>query len=647
MELTKKTPYANVLYNKRGRGVLIVLLAYLFLLVACDEPDVSAQDTREPMALVSEPDAGPAYEGPAPLYSKVPVFTKDLLLPGYLHFRIPALAITPQGTLLAFTEMRTGADLVPKTLACRRSVDNGETWGPVTLLEEHTLTKVYGNETVVVDWETGKIHLFYLQVFSNSSGNTGNMYHKVSSDDGVTWSERVLMADVVNAGWRPAGPGTGIQLERGEHAGRLIVPGRYSDGGKGGNYLMYSDDGGETWNVGFKSNSSPGILENETTCVELVGDDGGESVIYINARNQASPTEDVYRRLDAYAGNCGETVLSGFERNTYIRTDRVHASLLRWSAMDKGQARNRILFSCVSWAPAFQGGGAQGRRRHVGIWSSFDETESWTPVAKRVHDVKGGYSSMGKTADGLIAILFEEGTDSYYSETSLVKINEAFLDVPLAGVKWDFEENAPGESIGDGERLTDKYANGTGRAIQAVGGSMPLVAGSEVFKQNTALDFGGSSYLRLSDNDTWTQLDFHEYASFTVEAVVRTSQSREQFLVGRQHLPGWPQWFLQVDKEGVASFRVDDDESFSVVKTGTKVNDGKWHHIAAVRDRDSQKLKIYVDGQLSGEADDAVKGSLANRKTLFIGGTDAGDRNFIGQIDFVRIAPAAMETFFE
>lgn len=633
----------------RYKAAMMMLVPFLAL-VACDEPDVTAQeDNREPVTLVSEPNAGPAYQGPAPVYSKVNVFNKDVLYPGYLHFRIPALAITSQGTLLAFAEMRTGGDFDPKTLVYRRSTDNGQTWGPVTLLEEHTITNVYGNETVVVDYKTGKIHLFYNQVFNTSSSTTGTMYHKVSSDDGVSWSTRELMPNVVLASWRPAGPGIGIQLERGEHAGRLVVPGRYTDGGKQGNYLIYSDDGGETWHAGFKSQSASasGILENETACVELADEQDGESVVYINARNQASPTEDVYRRLDAYAGNSGESILSSFERNNYIKTERVQGALLRWSATDKGQAQNRILFSCVSWAPAFGGGGAQARRRHVGIWSSFDETASWTQVAKRVQDVKGGYSSMGRTSDGLIAILFEEGPDSYFSETSLVKINEAFLDVPLTGAKWDFEEKASGENIGEGDKLSDGYQNGNGRAIEVVGGSIAAVGGSEVYKQKTALEFGGSSYLRLNDIDTWTQFDFNEYASFTVEAVIRTSQSTDQFVVGRPHKGSWPQWFLQVDKDGAASFRIDDDENFLVVKSERNVNDGLWHHIAAVRDRDSQKLKIYVDGELSGEVSDKIEGSLANRRPLFVGGTDSGNNKFTGQIDFVRISPTALNTFFE
>lgn len=633
---------------QRFRTLLLVLAAQALLLGACDEPDVTAQDNRDPMSLVSEPDAGPAYQGPAPVYSKVNVFSKDVIYPGYLHFRIPALAVTPKGTLLAFTEMRTGGDFDPKTLAYRRSTDNGETWGPVTLLEEHTVVNVFGNETVVVDNETGYIHLFYNQVFNTPSGTTGTMYYKVSTDDGVTWSARKAVPNVVNAAWRPAGPGIGIQLERGNHAGRLIIPGRYTDGGRSGNYLMYSDDGGETWHAGFQSTSTSGsgILENETACVELAGAPGGESIVYINARNQASPTEDVYRRLDAYAGNSGESIASSFQRNNYIKTERVQGALLRWSATDQGDARNRILFSCVSWAPAFGGGGAQARRRHVGIWSSFDESDTWNPVAKRIQDVKGGYSSMGRTSDGLIAILFEEGPDSYFSETSLVKINEAFLDVPLTGAKWDFEELKEGDVVEEGGSLEETYRNGNRRKMSATG-NLRAVAGAEVFHQQTALSFDGKTQLKLNDIDTWTQFDFHENASFTVEIILKAKgNSGTRFLVGRPHKSLWPQWYLQLDAEGHPEFRLDDDEKSMSLKSSVQVTDGLWHHIAAVRDREAQKLYIYVDGELSGEIKDELTGSVANRRDLLIGGSNAGD-GFVGEIDFVRISPAAISNFIE
>jgi len=53
---------------------------------------------------------------------------------GYGCYRIPALARTEQGSLLAFAEARkspSGADRGDIDIVLRRSTDDGRTWGPV------------------------------------------------------------------------------------------------------------------------------------------------------------------------------------------------------------------------------------------------------------------------------------------------------------------------------------------------------------------------------------------------------------------------------------------------------------------------------------------------------------------------------------
>lgn len=118
-------------------------------------------------------------------------------------------------------------------------------------------------------------------------------------------------------------------------------------------------------------------------------------------------------------------------------------------------------------------------------------------------------------------------------------------------------------------------------------------------------------------------------------------------LVGRPYQSLWAQWLMQLEEDGTVSFRIDDDEEYTFVKTNLVVADNKWHHIAAVRDRSTKKLKIYVDGELSNEVDDNLKGSLANRRPLFIGGLEGESKNFNGGIDFVRITPVALDQFLQ
>src|SRR5690625_871948 len=57
------------------------------------------EDGREQMTLTEEPDDTIYEEVSEPEYTKVNVFNRDLLFPGYNHFRIPAIVTTNQGTL--------------------------------------------------------------------------------------------------------------------------------------------------------------------------------------------------------------------------------------------------------------------------------------------------------------------------------------------------------------------------------------------------------------------------------------------------------------------------------------------------------------------------------------------------------------------
>jgi sialidase-1 len=110
-----------------------------------------------------------------------------------------------------------------------------------------------------------------------------------SEDDGVTWSTpREITAEVKLAEWTwyATGPGVGIQLKRGEHKGRLVVPCNHASGvatnAKGdwnvsNSHVIFSDDYGKTWRRG----GGPSVEEfNESQVVELA--DGG---VMLNMRN--------------------------------------------------------------------------------------------------------------------------------------------------------------------------------------------------------------------------------------------------------------------------------------------------------------------------------------------------------------------------
>ena len=79
---------------------------------------------------------------------------------GYHTYRIPALAVTTKGTLLAFCEGRKdlNSDSGNIDLLVKRSQDNGETWSKQQVVWNDG-TNTCGNPSPVVDRKTGTIWL--------------------------------------------------------------------------------------------------------------------------------------------------------------------------------------------------------------------------------------------------------------------------------------------------------------------------------------------------------------------------------------------------------------------------------------------------------------------------------------------------------
>src|SRR5258705_1486582 len=80
------------------------------------------------MGLVIAAFVGTAY-GAQPLLERVEVFEAGK--EGYTLYRIPGLAVTKKGTVVAYCEgRRGGSDWSAIDLMIRRSTDGGKTWGP-------------------------------------------------------------------------------------------------------------------------------------------------------------------------------------------------------------------------------------------------------------------------------------------------------------------------------------------------------------------------------------------------------------------------------------------------------------------------------------------------------------------------------------
>lgn len=106
-----------------------------------------------------------------------------------------------------------------------------------------------------------KLGNVYFQTNSNSPFRVAKMSYiwmSYSDDDGQTWSSPRDITATISEPWMKfngVGPGSGIVLHTGEHAGRIVVPTYTTNfvshfSGSQSSRVIYSDDHGETWQLG-------------------------------------------------------------------------------------------------------------------------------------------------------------------------------------------------------------------------------------------------------------------------------------------------------------------------------------------------------------------------------------------------------------
>ncbi|MSU48693.1 MAG: exo-alpha-sialidase [Opitutus sp.] len=164
---------------------------------------------------------------------------------GVHTYRIPGLATTPTGTLIAVFDLRhaSSGDLPGDIdVGTMRSTDAGKTWSQMrTILDfDKNVPGARGNGVgdpcVLVDHETHTI--FVAALWSKgergwagsgpglSPDETGQLAIVKSTDDGLTWSAPInLTAQVKDPRWRLCfnRPGAGIQLRD----GTLVMPAQF------------------------------------------------------------------------------------------------------------------------------------------------------------------------------------------------------------------------------------------------------------------------------------------------------------------------------------------------------------------------------------------------------------------------------------
>lgn len=322
---------------------------------------------------------------------------------GYHTYRIPAVATTTRGTVLAFAEGRSSRlDHARNDIVLKRSEDNGMTWKPVQVLAEDGRNSL-NNPCVVVLPDTGRILLMFQHYPARSGGERGvdvgvtgdNICRNIlmhSDDDGLTWSPQ---RDITATTKRPtvatsiaSGPGNGIVLRNGDHAGRIVFPFNQGPPGKWKVYAVYSDDGGESWAFGeLAEEGSPG-RGNEVLMAELP--DGS---IRLNSRS----TDGAHLRKTAVSNDGGET-WSKLIDVADLPEPLCNAGFLTFSDPRDGE-KSRLLYT---------GPNSQKKREKGTVHMSHDGGETW-PISREMVPGLFAYSALTRLSDGTVGCLLETG----------------------------------------------------------------------------------------------------------------------------------------------------------------------------------------------------------------------------------------------
>lgn len=194
------------------------------------------------------------------------------------------------------------------------------------------------------------------------------------------------------------GPGVGIQLSQGRHKGRLVIP--------AARRIFVSDDRGNTWH---QSKSIMPNLSSESSVMEL--DDG---TIVRNDRATGA-YKSTKRRVLAFSKDGANSFSKPTVKNN-LYDPTVQGSMLRYSQ------GNMFMTNCASTV----------RRRYLTIKRTTDG-KKWS-FSKRV-DAKCGYSSMAKTRDYNVAILYERESANSHLWDGKVPQDIVFKKFKLAELK--------------------------------------------------------------------------------------------------------------------------------------------------------------------------------------------------------------------
>jgi len=310
--------------------------------------------------------------------------------PNISCYRIPSLATTPSGDLLAVIDERVEScgDLNSNrdiNIVMKTSSDNGETWSNIKRIVDYPLGESASDPSIIIDQITNEIFLFFNYMDLDNNKDIYLLKYIKSKDNGLTWSRpKDITNEITKPEWSKdfmfITSGRGYQASDGILLHCLVNL-------NNGTHVFGSKDHGKSWFLA----ETPVIPGDESKIIELKNKNW-----MVNSRVNGKGY-----RYSHVSSDMGKTW--GSQQRNDLIDPGCNASLINYDG-------DVLLFSNVS---------DNKNRVNLVIRMSLDQGISWS-TPKSIYKGEAAYSSMTILKNGDIGVFFEKDN---YTKNVFVKFS--------------------------------------------------------------------------------------------------------------------------------------------------------------------------------------------------------------------------------
>ena len=317
-------------------------------------------------------------------------------------FRIPAVITAKDGTLVAATDRRkyNNADLPEDIdIILNRSMDGGISWSEPQFLAVGTdKGKGFGDCALAHTRDEGGLIAVFaggVGLWQSTPEEPQRIYCRRSNDNGRSWSPAVDItrylygsdcADSVRRQWRGAfcASGNGLLTSTGRIL--FVAAVREGEAYSLNNYVLYSDDNGETWQCSQRAS----VCGDEAKVVEL-----RDSRLLMSIRHAGD-------RWFNISEDGGVTWRDTVFTTNFPTAPACNGDMIRYDREDN----TSVLLHSLPLGD---------KRENVAVMLSYDEGKTWS-IGRVIVPYSAAYSSLCILPDGIIGMYVEEdsnGGDRY------------------------------------------------------------------------------------------------------------------------------------------------------------------------------------------------------------------------------------------